>query len=100
MVSCSVPDDTRQATTTTSCVVQKVATQTRITFHNLSASLTVEQLYKYVQLHLDEIRPFELTLKRGTDENGSGGGGDGGDVADLESDSIKQVRNPTNILCE
>ena len=47
---------------TTSCVVQKEKTQTRITFNNLSASLTVNELYKYVQLHLEEEQPFELAL--------------------------------------
>lgn len=53
---------------TTSCVVQKEKTQTRITFNNLSATLTVNDLYKYVQLHLEEERPFELSLVR---EHGS-----------------------------
>lgn len=47
---------------TTSCVVQKEKTQTRITFNNLSSTLTVTDLYKYVQLHLEEQRPFELSL--------------------------------------
>lgn len=57
---------------TTSCVVQKEKTQTRITFNNLSATLTVNDLYKYVQLHLEEERPFELSLVR---EHGSLNGG-------------------------
>lgn len=49
---------------TTSCVVQKEKTQTRITFNNLSTTLTVNDLYKYVQLHLEEERPFQLSLVR------------------------------------
>lgn len=72
---------------TTSCVVQKEKTQTRITFNNLSATLTVNDLYKYVQLHLEEDRPFELSLVR--DSNGGGGGG--GDV--LEDGSSLKVRS-------
>lgn len=64
--------------TTTTCVVQKEKTQTRITFNNLSANLTVNDLYKYVQLQLDEDRPFELTLVRDKHhhQNGASNGND------------------------
>lgn len=55
---------------TTSCVVQKEKTQTRITFNNLSTTLTVNDLYKYVQLHLEEERPFQLSLVRDCDQAG------------------------------
>lgn len=73
---------------TTSCLVQKEKTQTRITFNNLSANLTVNDLYKYVQLHLEEDRPFELSLVCG----GSDGGGGGGDLDSNASSSSASLK--------
>lgn len=69
MVHCDPPLD---RVPTTTCVVQKEKTQTRITFNNLSSSLTVNDLYKFVQLQLDEDHPFELTLVREGDSSNNG----------------------------
>lgn len=83
---------------TTTCVVQKEKTQTRITFNNLSANLTVNDLYKYVQLHLEEDRPFELSLvttppsSRAGSSNGGGGGGD----SEVDLKSAQKVRRLTS----
>lgn len=95
--SCSFSTMVGLKRATTSCLVQKEKTQTRITFNNLSANLTVSDLYKYVQLHLEEDRPFELSLVCG----GGGGGGDspGVGAADLDLKSSEKVRSVCVSVC-